>query len=111
MFAGNPFPGLRAFEADEEHLFFGRESQVDELLAHLRRARFVAVVGASGSGKSSLVRAGLLPALHGGLMAAAGSHWYVALMRPGSSPIPSLANALDACGVLGAHRGDPALRV
>lgn len=110
-FSGNPFPGLRAFEADEEHLFFGREAQIDELLAHLRRRRFVAVIGASGSGKSSLVRAGLLPALHGGFMAAAGSRWYIAVMRPGVSPIASLAGALDSSRLLGEGSGDSLLRV
>ncbi len=57
----NPFPGLRPFETEEYNLFFGREGQSDELLARLGRTRFLAVVGTSGSGKSSLVRAGLLP--------------------------------------------------
>ena len=56
-----PFPGLRPFEPGESELFFGRGDQIDELLARLEDHRFVAVVGASGSGKSSLVRAGLLP--------------------------------------------------
>jgi energy-coupling factor transporter ATP-binding protein EcfA2 len=110
-FSTNPFPGLRPFGPDEEHLFFGREAQVDDLLSRLARRRFVAVVGASGSGKSSLVRAGLLPALHGGFMAAAGSHWFVAVMRPGHSPIAGLARALDASGVTGERTGDPLLRV
>jgi energy-coupling factor transporter ATP-binding protein EcfA2 len=106
----NPFPGLRPFEPDEEHLFFGRETQVDDLLSRLAHMRFVAVVGASGSGKSSLVRAGLLPALHGGFMAA-GSHWHVAIMHPGRTPIASLARAIDASRVLGTRRGDALLRV
>ncbi len=110
-FSGNPFPGLRPFEPDEEHLFFGREAQVDGLLSRLAQTRFVAVVGASGSGKSSLVRAGLLPALHGGFMSGSGSRWYVALMRPGRSPIAGLAGALRASGVLGEGSGDPELRV
>ncbi len=108
---GNPFPGLRPFESDEEHLFFGREVQVDDLLLRLARRRFVAVVGASGSGKSSLVRAGLLPALYGGFMVAAGSRWYAAVMRPGPAPIASLARALHASGALGDPAGDPVLRV
>ena len=69
----NPFPGLRSFEADEDHLFFGREKQIDELLARLRRTRFLSVVGTSGSGKSSLVRAGLVPSLYSGFMTKAGS--------------------------------------
>jgi tetratricopeptide (TPR) repeat protein len=94
----NPFPGLRPFETDEYRLFFGREGQSDALLARLERAHFLAVVGTSGSGKSSLVRAGLLPALRGGLMA--GSGWRVAVMRPGNDPIGNLACALGAPEVL-----------
>ena len=52
----NPFPGLRAFEEDEDILFFGREKQTDELLTKLRTSRLIAVIGSSGSGKSSLVK-------------------------------------------------------
>ncbi len=91
---GNPFPGLRPFESHENHLFFGRDGQSDELIRRLRKNRFLAVVGTSGSGKSSLVRAGLLPALHGGFMAGAGSYWRIALFRPGGNPIGNLAAAL-----------------
>jgi energy-coupling factor transporter ATP-binding protein EcfA2 len=97
----NPFPGLRPFEADEDHLFFGREGQTDELLRRLRSHRFLAVVGTSGSGKSSLVRAGLLPALYSGFMAGVGSSWRVALLRPGNAPIANLAVALNHPDVLG----------
>src|SRR6478752_2947372 len=97
----NPFPGLRPFEPDEDHLFFGREREIDELLRKLRTSRFVAVVGTSGSGKSSLVRSGLMPSLEGGFMAGAGSTWRVALMRPGDAPIRNLARALDAPDILG----------
>ena len=65
----NPFPGLRPFEPDEDHLFFGRETEIDELLRRLRTTRFLSVVGTSGSGKSSLVRSGSDPVaprrLHG----------------------------------------------
>ncbi len=98
----NPFPGLRSFEAEEDHLFFGRERQVDELLARLRRSRFLNVVGTSGSGKSSLVRSGLIPALYGGFMLQAGSSWRIAVLRPGDDPIGNLAAALDRPGALGA---------
>ncbi|HCR29225.1 MAG TPA: hypothetical protein DIV79_04320, partial [Opitutae bacterium] len=54
----------------------------------------MAVVGVSGSGKSSLVKAGVLPELHGGTMAAAGSSWEVAVMRPGGDPLGNLASCL-----------------
>jgi WD40 repeat protein/energy-coupling factor transporter ATP-binding protein EcfA2 len=100
----NPFPGLRPFEQTESHLFFGRDGQSAELLNRLDRNRFLAVVGTSGSGKSSLVRAGLLPTVHGGFMAEAGSHWRVAIFRPGDSPIRNLAEALSRPGVLKAGR-------
>ncbi|HYH84935.1 MAG TPA: ATP-binding protein, partial [Pyrinomonadaceae bacterium] len=96
----NPFPGLRPFETNEYRLFFGREGQSDALIERLQRARFLAVVGTSGSGKSSLVRAGLLPALRGGMMAGAGAGWRVAVMRPGHDPIGNLARVLSEEGVL-----------
>src|SRR5690349_2274728 len=106
----NPFPGLRPFESNEDHLFFGRDGQSDELLRRLRRSRFLAVLGTSGSGKSSLVRAGMLPSLFGGLMTQAGSDWRVALFRPGQDPIGHLASALASSQVLGSDGDDAALQ-
>ena len=106
----NPFPGLRPFEAGETHLFFGRDGQCSDIITRLERRRFVAVVGTSGSGKSSLVRAGLLPLLEGGYMASAGSFWRFAVMRPGSDAIRNLAGALADPAVLGGESVDPALR-
>ena len=97
----NPFPGLRPFDLDEEHLFFGREGQADELLTRLNRTRFLAVVGTSGSGKSSLVRAGLLPSLYSGFLPDASSGWRVAVMRPGNAPVGNLAAALNDLEVFG----------
>lgn len=96
----NPFPGLRPFETDEYRLFFGREGQADALLTRLQRTRFLAVVGTSGSGKSSLIRAGLMPALRGGMMSGAGSGWRIAVMRPGGDPIGNLAAELVKDDVL-----------
>jgi energy-coupling factor transporter ATP-binding protein EcfA2 len=98
----NPFPGLRPFEPDEDYLFFGREEEVDELLRRLRSNRFLAIVGTSGCGKSSLVRSGLIPALHSGFMVKAGSSWRVAILRPGEDPIGRLAAALDAPEIISA---------
>lgn len=97
----NPFPGLRPFEPDEDHLFFGREKETDELLRRLRSTRFLQILGTSGSGKSSLVRSGLIPALHSGFMAKAGSSWRVLIFRPGEDPIGRLAAALNEPGALG----------
>ncbi|HEX3092964.1 MAG TPA: ATP-binding protein, partial [Candidatus Angelobacter sp.] len=91
----NPYPGLRSFEAEDAEYFFGRDHQVDELLLRLRDHRFVAVLGQSGSGKSSLVRAGLVPALKAGHLTSSGRRWRVALFRPGSQPLEALADALD----------------
>ena len=96
----NPFPGLRPFREDEEHLFFGRENQVDAMVDKLAETRFLAVVGTSGSGKSSLVNCGLRPALRQGLMSRAGTAWRMAQFRPGSNPIGAMARALAQDGVL-----------
>ncbi|RZI62594.1 MAG: ATP-binding protein [Rubrivivax sp.] len=98
--AGNPYPGLRPFNVDEEDLFFGREAQVDAMVDKLAATHFLAVVGTSGSGKSSLVFCGLLPALHRGLMASTDGCWRVAVLRPGIQPIRALAQALGRPGVL-----------
>jgi hypothetical protein len=94
MSGRDPFPGLRPFEEHESDLYFGRDEQCDDLLSRLARRRLVAVVGMSGSGKSSLVRAGLLPALDRGYLPSAGSSWHVAVFRPGSDPLTNLTRAL-----------------
>ncbi|MEM9567131.1 MAG: AAA family ATPase, partial [Cyanobacteria bacterium P01_E01_bin.34] len=106
----NPFPGLRPFEFGEEYLFFGREGQADELVRRLQQHRFVAVVGPSGSGKSSLVRAGLLPAIHSGFLQAEGSYWLKAVVRPGGAPIRNLALGLNQPDVLGDGEDDAELQ-
>lgn len=96
----NPFPGLRPFREEEDYLFFGRENQVDAMVDKLAATQFLAVVGTSGSGKSSLVNCGLRPALHGGLMTRAGTSWRMAQFRPGSNPMQAMARALAEDGVL-----------
>lgn len=97
----NPFPGLRPFEANEEKLFFGREQEIGELLRRLDTTRFILVAGSSGTGKSSLVRSGLIPALQSGLMVDAGSKWRVVVCHPGDNPIENMASAMDTPGALG----------
>ncbi|MEP5611564.1 MAG: High-affnity carbon uptake protein Hat/HatR, partial [Cyclobacteriaceae bacterium] len=90
----NPFPGLRPFGIEESHLFFGREGQSDEILGKLSENKFVAILGASGSGKSSLMFCGLIPTLYGGFMTDAGSNWRIVVTRPGGGPIDNLAESL-----------------
>jgi hypothetical protein len=63
---GEPFLGLRAFDESRSHLFFGREHETARVLWRLRRRRLVMVTGDSGSGKSSLVKAGIVPKWRGG---------------------------------------------
>ncbi len=90
----NPFPGLRPFGVEESHLFFGREGQSDEVLTKLADNRFVAILGSSGSGKSSFMYCGLIPSLNGGFMTDAGSNWKVVVARPGGGPIDNLAESI-----------------
>ena len=85
--AAQPYPGLRPYKREEADLFFGRDEQVNRLLERLASQRFLAVVGVSGCGKSSLVLAGLIPALEAGLLAKAGAHWRFIAMRPGGHPL------------------------
>jgi hypothetical protein len=88
-----PYPGLRSFEASDQPVFFGRELQIGTILRQLEDHRFVAVVGSSGSGKSSLVRAGLLPALREGFLFGV-SDWVTLIVKPGNAPYERLAAAL-----------------
>ena len=90
----NPFPGLRPFREDEQHLFFGRERQVDRMVDKIALHRFLAVIGGSGSGKSSLVNCGFKPALRRGLLTSAGTSWRMVQIRPGGNPMRALAMGL-----------------
>jgi hypothetical protein len=107
-FTAQPYPGLRPFLPSETDIFFGRERQTDVLLTKLEAKRFVAVLGASGCGKSSLVRAGLIPALQTGFMATAGARWDVVVMRPGAGPMASLTSALVQAPCMRLGKGDGA---
>lgn len=89
-----PFPGLRPFTEHEARFYFGRDRQRDECIRRLQEHRFLAVLGSSGSGKSSLVRAGLLPALERGLLRGADERWRWVVMRPGPDPMAALATAV-----------------
>ncbi len=82
----NPFPGSRPFFSAEDQLFFGRDKAVSELLEILLKRRFVAVVGASASGKTSLIQSGVIPAL----LADMKREWVPVFIRPGRRPMESL---------------------
>ena len=84
----NPYPGIRSFDIEESNLFFGREKQIEELSAIIQRTHFIAITGASGSGKSSLVKAGLIPSL-----IKDANNWSYIIFRPGSEPIKNMTGA------------------
>lgn len=92
----NPYKGLLSLEADDVEVFFGRAAEVADLAGRVRAGRAVAVVGPSGSGKSSLVRAGIIPQLRGDP-----DPWRVVLVRPGGRPVDTLQAALDRLGGIG----------
>jgi len=85
-----PYPGLRPFQAEEWPIFFGREAMIDEVIDRLAAHRLVLIHGASGAGKSSLVRAGVLPKLER-QHRRAGASWQTCTIRPSGGPLWNLA--------------------
>jgi WD40 repeat protein len=112
-----PYPGMAPFREDDQDHFFGREAEQEELLERLRAGSFVAVIGPSGTGKSSLVQAGLIPALRrSGRFGKA--EWVTRTLRPGEWPLAALTSALGegpggpidaATRLLGGHGPDARL--
>ena len=93
MPAGNPYRGLRPFEAEHRAMFFGRNTEIDTLLERLRSESFVLVAGDSGVGKSSICRAGVLPRIAAGALGDART-WSIVSLVPGRHPVTALAAAL-----------------
>ncbi len=89
----NPFPGLRPFAPEESDLFFGRAGESGEVLDKLLKNRFVTVIGASGSGKSSLIYCGILPRVKK-LETTGSEAWKIISFRPGNDPFGNLAEAM-----------------
>ncbi|MFI5493488.1 hypothetical protein [Actinoplanes sp. NPDC051859] len=98
-----PYRGLAAYGPDDAAWFFGRERLIDEVLDSLSSRRVLAVFGASGSGKSSLLRAGVLPRVAEGALSV-GPSWLTALMTPGADPLAGLLEAVSP--VLGDVQAD-----
>jgi WD40 repeat protein len=90
-----PFPGLRSFTVNESNIFFGREEQINELLERLHDSQLLAVIGTSGSGKSSLIRAGLISYLHAGFMGQDKMSWHIIEFRPTKCLITNLVASLS----------------
>lgn len=86
----SPYQGLRPFDEQHEEFFFGRESDVQRLIEKLKSTRFLAVLGPSGSGKSSVLRAGLIPTLRKGMLPDSDT-WAIRIFTPGARPLTSLA--------------------
>ncbi|HEX3482698.1 MAG TPA: protein kinase [Kofleriaceae bacterium] len=104
---GSPFTGLAAFQEADAGRFFGRDRDIEHVVAALRSRPLVAVVGPSGTGKSSLVRAGVIPALK-----RSGEGWDAHVVRPGRDPLAALVGMFAPAassreeGVSGAGHGD-----
>lgn len=112
--AENPYRGLRAFDEADASTFFGRSRVVNELLDGFRtqdgpRRHAAVIAGASGSGKSSLVRAGLVPALRRGSVPGSGD-WFITTTTPGDDPFAAVAEALARVGTTSAGELEPILR-
>jgi formylglycine-generating enzyme required for sulfatase activity/energy-coupling factor transporter ATP-binding protein EcfA2 len=92
----NPYKGLEAFDATDRQRFFGREAFIEAILTRLRtELRFLAVIGASGSGKSSVIMAGLLPRLTDGDVIPGSREWRILdPLRPGELPLEGLTDQL-----------------
>ncbi|MBD2483421.1 TIR domain-containing protein [Planktothrix sp. FACHB-1365] len=88
-----PYPGMVPFKSEDSDRFFGRQREVNDLIQQLRLFPFLAVIGASGSGKSSLVFAGLIPQLQTTHLLGK-EKWQIYSMRPGTTPITTLTTTL-----------------
>ncbi|MDH6087721.1 nSTAND1 domain-containing NTPase [Umezakia ovalisporum] len=89
-----PYRGLRAFEEEDAQYFYGREIVVQQLINDLEQKSFIAVVGASGSGKSSVVQAGLIAQLRRGKLLPGSEGWWMRSLRPGANPLQALSRRL-----------------
>ena len=91
----NPYKGLAYFDYEDAKYFYGREKLTDELLEKVRENNFLAIMGATGSGKSSIIRAGLVYQIRQGEQISGSEDWQVYTFQPGKYPLQSLADALQ----------------
>lgn len=105
-----PYPGMVSFSEAQKDLFFGRDKEIEDAVERLRQHPFLAVMGPSGSGKSSLIYAGVIPALRTSRRFGPGE-WVIRMMRPGPKPLAALTEALgvaaDPLPTLPPRSGEP----
>lgn len=98
--ARTPFVGLTTYRTEHSNHFYGREHAVEDVLSILQKNKFVCLTGSAGSGKSSLIQAGLIPRLLNGFKGLAGDQWSICSFRPSDSPLENFAQALSFDQVL-----------
>ncbi|MDZ8187551.1 MAG: caspase family protein [Nostoc sp. ChiSLP02] len=103
-----PYMGLSAFSEQDSQYFYGREALTQELIHQLRDRSFLAVIGASGSGKSSIVQAGVIPQLRLGKQIPSSEQWWIRSIRPGANPLEALAQQLGGAGEQGSRGAEEA---
>ena len=91
--------GLLPYQEEDHASFYGREKEVENLLQIIQKNKLITLTGASGSGKTSLVNAGLIPRLKKGFLGQAGNEWAICKFRPGVNPIENMISALTNSGV------------
>ena len=100
----NPFPGLQAYELNDAKQFIGREPEIETLLSTLKDLKFVIISGASGSGKTSVLNAGILPKIQNGFVGQVGREWSICHFRPGIAPLEQFCFAMADQGIFYSDR-------
>ena len=96
----NTLKGLLPYQEEDHFSFYGREKEVENLLQIIQKNKLITLTGVSGSGKTSLINAGLIPRLKKGFLGQAGKEWSICKFRPGANPIENMIAALTNSGVL-----------
>ena len=94
--SNNPFIGFRPYKTSEKDIFFGKEKEVEKILSIIQKNKLVILTGPSGSGKSSLINAGVIPRLNNGFIGQSGNKWSICKFRPGLSPLYNLSYSLSS---------------
>src|SRR5262249_21734226 len=105
----NPYRGLLPFEASHRGVFFGRGSEIDAVVSKLRSHSIVLVTGDSGVGKSSLCRAGVVPAVLEGELGEVAGAWQALTIVPGLRPLTTLMSAIGEAALVPRLRETPAV--